>query len=384
MPPKDTIWEAAPHTLAKIEILSNYLFLYMRILGRSRRKQPLLYIDGFAGPDEYTNAANGSPTSALRAISMSISELGDNWVAGNVHCVFIEEKQDRFENLKKRLDIFPENFNIRLYPYNSTFVDSLRSVRQKFPTAFQSSNPLFAFIDPFGAKGAPFQTIAELLDSPCSEVLINFDTDGIHRIFQAQESANHTQVLTEIYGNTSWRQVFKKHYNGSQQCQAVLALYKQRLRSLVDVKYVFAFEMRSASDSLNYYLLFASKHPLGLIKMKEAMKKIDQDGSYRFSDARIGQTPIFRFDEPAQYSSTLYDKFKGRKVSYEELRDYTLNETPFVNPSKMLRELEKSDLISDVDYRGTRRKYSFAEDKTNSVTFAPQRKDIQDGLQFDY
>jgi hypothetical protein len=38
--------------------------------------------------------------------------------------------------------------------------------------------------------------------------------------------------------------------------------------------------MRSSDDLLNYYLPFASQEKLGLQKMKEAMKSIDQDGRF--------------------------------------------------------------------------------------------------------
>jgi three-Cys-motif partner protein len=48
-----TIWNAPPHTIAKIEMLRAYLVAWFQILGRSRPGQDLLYVDGFAGPGEY-------------------------------------------------------------------------------------------------------------------------------------------------------------------------------------------------------------------------------------------------------------------------------------------------------------------------------------------
>ena len=61
------IWDAEPHTIAKIAILKNYLFAWFQIFGRSRAGQSLLYIDGFAGPGHYTNYNEGSPVAALVA-----------------------------------------------------------------------------------------------------------------------------------------------------------------------------------------------------------------------------------------------------------------------------------------------------------------------------
>ncbi len=53
--PKDTLWTADPHTVAKIAILEAYLVAYFHIMGRSRTKQnqKILCVDGFAGPDQY-------------------------------------------------------------------------------------------------------------------------------------------------------------------------------------------------------------------------------------------------------------------------------------------------------------------------------------------
>jgi hypothetical protein len=45
-----SLWEAKPHTLAKIEIVGRYLYLWSSILGANSANKRLVYIDGFAGP----------------------------------------------------------------------------------------------------------------------------------------------------------------------------------------------------------------------------------------------------------------------------------------------------------------------------------------------
>src|SRR6266404_8142206 len=57
------LWNAEPHTLAKIEIVRRYLFLWFLILGSQNAR--LAYIDGFAGPGRYLNSDQGSPIAAL-------------------------------------------------------------------------------------------------------------------------------------------------------------------------------------------------------------------------------------------------------------------------------------------------------------------------------
>ena len=81
MPPKKfpTIWNAPPHTIAKIKILRAYLVAWFQILGRSRRGQELLYVDGFAGPGEYVNYPTGSPLAALSAAEEALALTASQW-----------------------------------------------------------------------------------------------------------------------------------------------------------------------------------------------------------------------------------------------------------------------------------------------------------------
>jgi three-Cys-motif partner protein len=65
---RPTLWEAEPHTVAKHGILKSYFDAWTAILSRSTRSSELLFVDGFAGPGEYTNGEPGSPIVALNAV----------------------------------------------------------------------------------------------------------------------------------------------------------------------------------------------------------------------------------------------------------------------------------------------------------------------------
>jgi len=366
---KSVLWEAPPHTLAKIAILQTYLSRWFEILGRSQFGQDLWYIDGFAGPGEYTNSPTGSPVAAILAASEALRRVGVHWKAGSIHCVFIEETPPRLLHLKNKLGAAASNPKIHTHFFESTFVDGLSALREQTPNPFSPPSPLFAFIDPFGAKGVPFADVKDLLSREAAEVLINFDSDGIGRIFLAEEAANHETILKEIFGDDSWKAELPKHQVSHELYRGVLALYKQKLRALPNVRYVFAFEMRSKNNSIDYHLVFASQHYLGLEKMKEAMKTISKDGDYCFSDAHLNQISMFRFDEPSAYSSQLLQQFRGRTVKYPELRDYALNECPFTNPKGMLKDLEERGMIQVSSSDPKRRKGTFNEEKLIDITF---------------
>lgn len=377
VPPKKlaTLWEAPPHTIAKIAILERYLQAWFPIFGRVKGRFDLLYVDGFAGPGAYTNHPVGSPVVALQAASKALTASGTEWTAGNVHCAFFEPDAARFAHLTQQVESFPEHPRLRTHLRQSSFVDGITALKQQMPQAFSGLWPLLVFIDPFGATGAPFSTVADILSSPRSEMLINFDADAVARIFMAGNRASHEPLLNDIFGDDSWKTAFAGANSFHDRCRIALALYTNRLRSLNNVRYVFSFEMSKTGSTPDYFLVFASQHPRGLEKMKEAMRKMDQTGEYRFLDAHVGRPMLFRFDSPEDFAPKLHQHFAGQIVTYADARDFALNETPFVNPKSMLKFLEFQDRIEVQSTDPRRRKGTFKEDVIVSITFESEVSD---------
>jgi len=367
----DTLWVAKPHTIAKIELLEAYLKPWFAILGQTRFKQDIVYVDGFCGPGEYKNYPKGSPVAAVNAANAVLNDSQGAWKAGDVHLVFMDENRKRITHLTEKLSGISLHPRIHIQPIAALFTEGLAEIKSDLSWSFEAHHPLFVFIDPFGAKGAPFETVAEILQSPCSEVLINLDADGIARIFQAGVKAGHEQNLSEIFGDNSWRGVLASTGAFHEKCACILELYKDKLKSLPNVDYVFSFEMRNPSG-LDYYLVFASRHPIGLKKMKEAMKKIDQAGAYQFSDASLGQATLFRFDNPEGFARKMHVCFNDRRVEWHEVERYALNETPFLNPKSMLNLLEKQGLIQVEIQPGESRsrRYSYPDGKIAAIIFS--------------
>ncbi len=364
-----SLWEAAPHTIAKIVILEKYLTAWFQILGRTRRNQDLCYIDGFAGPGKYLNYPKGSPVAALMAAKSSLITSKQNWIAGNIQCTFIEADEERFKSLNQEIKTFENEDRLNFRALNATFVDGLANIQAQTNSPFRFRLPIFAFIDPCGATGVPFDIVSSILAQPTAEILLNFDADGIARIYAAKESANHESILNQVFGDDSWKERLSNINSFGKQCREVLVLYKEKLRKLKGIRYVFAFEMRTKLNSLNYFLVFASQHPLGLTKMKEAMKAVDQSGEYCFSDARIDQEILFSFNNPSAYVDSLHQAFRGKQVRYDDCNEFALNETPFLNPKSMLSLLEKSERIKVFTNDPKRRRGTFNEDKILSIQF---------------
>ena len=364
-----TIWAADPHTIAKITILRYYLDAWFRILGREMKNQTILYVDGFAGPGSYTNHPEGSPLAALRAAATTIAELSGNFVAKEIHCAFIEKDPARYEVLQQAIAGYAGSPRLGMTHFGCEFTAGIEQLRSKVSGPFHGKGPLFVFADPFGGTRIPFRTLARCTEGSASELLINLDADGIGRIFQANNPKREEQ-LTELFGNESWRAVLQPGDSLSRLSLAILQLYKQRLRTLPGVEFIWSFAMRGIHDHINYHLVFASKHPLGLVKMKEAMKSIDQTGSFSFSDAHVDQHSLFTEDNDEHYADLMWQAFKDQAVSYRVAELWALNESPFVNPKSMLRVLEGQDrLVPDVVAGAGRKKGDFPEEKIAALRF---------------
>lgn len=364
-------WEAKPHTLAKIEIVCRYVFLWFQILGRTGISNRLVYIDGFAGPGTYSNYPDGSPVAALKAAQEAQETPGSGLSTKECRFLFIEKKPEFSESLKATVAqmALPENFKWEVR--TGEFADALAEIIGPIQQQRQTLAPTFAFLDPFGATGLPFKAVADILSFPTCEVLLNLDSDGIGRLLGVAEIEKNRQHLTSLFGDDSWRQELDPRSPMAQLSAQVLVLYKKKLSLLPKVKYRFAFAMNSHDSQLNYHLVFASQNPKGLEKMKEAMRAVDRSGAYSFSDDTAGHLLLpFNYDDPEPWAKRMQQALVGRPRPYSEFHDFALNETPFLNPKAMLDCLRKAGKV-EVQWLGEPAKSGFPEKKIRTILLNP-------------
>jgi hypothetical protein len=207
------------------------------------------------------------------------------------------------------------------------------------------------------------------MEGQTAELLINLDADGIGRIFSANNN-NRERQLTDLFGDDSWRTALTAGTDLRTLCVQILDLYKQRLKSLPGGVLIWSFAMRGKGDALNYHLVFATRHRLGLAKMKEAMKAIDQTGSYSFSDAHAGQPLLFRDDDEELYADKLFSNFDGQTISMDQADDFALTETPFINAKGILAVLEKKEMLQVEAVGGQKRRpNTYPEGKVAALRF---------------
>ena len=353
--PKDTIWEIESHTLAKHELLRRYLGAWFPILGAHNRR--IVYIDGFCGPGQYKGGEPGSPILALTEALKHKSLLMGN----ELTFLFMDERSDRIEHLNAELSrlSLPDNFTVRAVA--GQFDVELTSLLDDLETSGSRLAPTFAFIDPFGFKGLPFDVVRRLLANPRTEVLVNVMADAVNRFLEHPDTQTRQHII-DLFGT---KRVPRVAGEATRRIKALRRLYQEQLSTCAE--FVRFFEMQDCHGRIIYYLFFAGNHRLGHVKIKEAFWKVDPASGFCFSDAtNPDQLVLFEVDETPGLAAELADEFAKRRAAVAEVRAYVEDETPFVarHMREALKLLEKQNtiVVSVSKLNGKRRRrYTFPD-----------------------
>ncbi len=350
-----TLWNMDDHTLAKHAILRRYLQAWYPILSSSHGR--IVYIDGFAGPGEYLGGEKGSPVIAIETAIEH--KLGFN---SEVMFLFIEEKEQRAENLKRILDSMqiPDNFGYEVVC--SKFDETLNSEFDKLDADKANLAPCFAFIDPFGYSDTPFSVVKRIMSFKSCEVLITFMSGFLNRFKNEESSIRH---INELFGTTDWQHEILKTGKESGE-KAIVELYQKRLSTVA--KYVRSFEMKNKFNQPVYRLIFATNEYKGLLKMKESMWKVDNAGQFSYSDTTDSNQSVLFDHEPdyGKLKKLITTNFGGKNVSIRDIEEFVVVKTPFREThfkKQILSEMERADPpeIEIVKSKAKRRKYTYAD-----------------------
>ena len=220
--------------------------------------------------------------------------------------------------------------------------------------------PTFVFIDPFGWSGFTIKTLSRLLKYEKCEVLVTF-MDGFEMRFLDESKENSHN---ELFASEEWK--VARDLPGNERVIFLLNLFVKQLKSIGKVKYVRTFSMIDGKRHI-YDLVFATNGLKGLEVMKEAMWKVDPRGLYIFSDTTVRQTFLTNLSSHfPEISDLIYEKFKHKTVSREEVHDFVIAETDYVFRTRPLELLEKKNKIVNV----TNRKRNVGYPRGCMITFS--------------
>lgn len=216
----------------------------------------------------------------------------------------------------------PKNF--KTHVENAEFHLVLNNILEEFKKDGKILAPTFAFIDPFGFSGIPFNIVSKLLEIPKVEVFITFMVDSINRFIETSVASKH---IEEMFGSAEAAEIIKSSNNREKDLKE---LYQRKLKE--KAKYVRYFKMLNNDDRPIYYLFFASNSEKGHLKMKESMWRVDKQGGFKFSDG-TDQDQMLLFDNEnfGEYVwSLIKRKFVSGKIEVASIKKFIENETAYL------------------------------------------------------
>lgn len=313
----DVVWEIPQQTTKKHEILANYLKTWFVIM--QKYSSELLYLDGFAGPNEYIGGQKGSPQIALDA-----AVANPHLYAGKkISLVFNELDRQRYEKLNLWADAQSETVAdyLKIVVRHTDFENMAKDLIKT--DLFRRQPALFAFVDPFGVS-IPIHVLADLTAPKKSELLVLFAFDFVNRFSTA---GNVDRSLTELFGCDHFKTA--PHDSPRDRKLHLVDLYATQLRKICGFKYVSQFEMIRQDGKTAYFLMHCTRSLKGVEVFRETMWKADPVTGRRFSAREEYEGALFGSEQLINLDREIKKRFSGSTVSIEQLTAFVLDETPY-------------------------------------------------------
>lgn len=369
-----TVWDADPHTLAKHAILRGYLQAWMPILAHQshqvgRVHREILFVDGFAGPGEYSGGQEGSPVIAIKAA------LGHSHAfPAPIRFVFIEKDEERHARLVQVLEQHKAALSTRkdvlVQPPLLGECDALlRDLLTKCQRDGLQFGPALVFLDQFGYSSVSMDLVKTVLTYSQCEVFSYLDWNWMNRFLSDDTKWSG---ITRAFGGDLWKPALEM--GGREREQFLLKTYTSQLSTVAHAKYTWTFAMHGEGNKLLYWLFFSTNNIRGLEEMKKAMARVDDSGAgqFKFSDAQDArQLRLFGGVSDASLARFLSDKLCGKTMTVFQVKEFILTQTPCYLYNEALAILEREGRLHLVDPPKERRRGSFAKFPDLKVNFPP-------------
>ncbi len=260
------IWSKRKHRL-----LEKYLPPFSAKVASTTINREVYCVDGFAGAAKYDDGSEGSPV-----LMAKFSGVCSNWNRPvSVRIINVEPDLITFQSLETATQHWKEKGIVE--NINSRFESSISNILTKI-----GNSPTLFFIDPFGPTGVRFSHLIPILqrNPAITELIINFDTDGLYRITCAAISQNNNpktaqtnaENVTSVIGSDNWLKQFTTSKPATEQGEKILL--DEYLSNLC--KYGFSVVDYAIKESLNtkpkYHFIYCTRHNDGVYLMNDFIR----------------------------------------------------------------------------------------------------------------
>lgn len=260
------VWSKRKHRL-----LGKYLPPFSAKVASTTISREVYCVDGFAGAAKYEDGSEGSPV-----LMAKFSDVCSNWSRPvNLRIINVEPDSVTFQSLEKATQDWEEKGIVE--NISSRFEDSIPTILSKI-----EKSPTLFFIDPFGPTSVRFSNLIPILKrSPAiTELIINFDTDGLYRIACAaiseknnpKTAQTNAENVTSVIGSDNWLKQFTASKLITEQGEEILL--REYISNLC--KYGFTVVDYAIKEALNtkpkYHFIYCTRHKDGVYLMNDFIR----------------------------------------------------------------------------------------------------------------
>jgi len=253
-----------------------YLKRYLEVFTTSMKdKWNLCYVDLFAGCGKCRIRETGEEIDGSALISLSIKYPFKKYI-------FVELEQNTIDILHSRIKTSPHRDRVSIIQGDCN--KKIEEIINEIP----KGSLCLAVIDPTGLH-IKFDTLKELTKDRRIDLLITFPEGMDIKRNLSKYMRQSQSILDDFMGDKNWRQLFPQDIKSLSELtssnieHSLIGYYRKKLNSLgyKEIKSGDKILIRSSQKNLPlYYLLFASKHPLGH-KFWEKISNISPTGQMK-------------------------------------------------------------------------------------------------------
>lgn len=257
-----------PWSKIKDEVLEKYMPPYLAKL--NTRGQPILLIDGYAGPGIFDDKSIGSP--------IIMCEAAEKFAKGNYQALFINNEKKYHEKLSSEILRRGWTHSAKTRLGNSQLL--LKALSKML-----SDQTVFLYLDPFGPTGCDFALLKPFLERASkfsTEILLTMSMPAMHRLAtpnavkagrqEEKVIKDFHQILTNVLGGDYWKDVLWQNIDAEERELQLIQAYQDKLAQYL--RFTRSCPVRERTDRrIKYFIVFASQHVDALILLNDIMTR---------------------------------------------------------------------------------------------------------------
>lgn len=345
-----TNYEGREQAYIKHYLLQKYLSSWGFKIGS--KWDPLVFIDGFAGPwgtrdADFADASFGIAMNSLRNAVNGLERI-DRRI--NAACIFVEREPQPF----LKLDAFAKSHStsrVKAIALRGRFSENIPAIEQYVsslgPNAFK-----FVFLDQKGWAATPLDILRPFVQTRSCELLFTVMTSFLSRFLDRDGIESSYDSL---FGRPDVLQRIRKLPKGTGvREEAIVEEYCSSLRHLCGFQHVSqAVILEPTKERVRYFMVFAtnSLHGIEVFKQAESETNVTQDKvRYETISRKLSQS-FLPFGDQAPKSTvatSLQSRYRA-KAAQRLLTKLVMHQNRFIPYSDLYDEFLSFPIVNKVD-----------------------------------